>query len=130
MANRLIGVLHSALCLALVVLSGGALAQLADPTRPPAAMAAPEPEAGEASGPLLQSVKIPKKGPPVALISGQQVRLGGRYGDSRLIRLNEREAVLDGPAGTLHLVLTPGIEKTNITTKSTAAKGAQRGSML
>jgi len=76
---------------------------------------------------VLQSVKIPKKGKPVAVIGGQQVRLGELYGDSRLIRLTEREAVLQGPAGTERLMLTPGIEKTNIITKSPAAKRAQSG---
>ena len=76
---------------------------------------------------MLQSVKIPKKGKPLAVIGGQQVRLGEFYGDSRLIRLTEREAVLQGPAGTERLMLTPGIEKTNIITKSPAAKRAQSG---
>ena len=99
---------------------------LADPTRPPASIAAPGPEAGEVSGPVLQSVKIPKKGKPVAVIGGQQVGLGELYGESRLIRLTEREAVLEGPAGVERLMLTPGIEKTNITTKSTKSPATKR----
>lgn len=65
---------------------------------------------------------------PLALIGGQEVKLGELYGDSRLIKLTEREAVLEGPSGVEHPMLTPGIEKTNITKKSPAAKRAQSGS--
>ena len=104
-----------------------AQAVLQDPTRPPAFVSAPVAEAGEQSGPVLQSVVIPKTGKPVAVIGGRQVRLGERYGDSRLIRVTEREAVLAGPSGIEHLMLTPGVEKTNITRKSSAAKRAQSG---
>lgn len=100
---------------------------LSDPTRPPPAFSSPTEDAGPLSGPVLQSVKIPRKGKPLAVIGGQQVRLGELYGDSRLIRLTEREAVLQGPAGTERLMLTPGIEKTHIITKSPAAKRAQSG---
>ena len=71
---------------------------------------------------------IPKKGKPVAVIGGQQVKLGELYGDSRLTKLTEREAVLNGPAGVEHLMLTPGIEKTNIITKSPVAKRVRSGS--
>lgn len=79
------------------------------------------------TGPVLQSVIIPKQGKSVAVIGGKQVRLGELYGESRLVRLSEKEAVLDGPAGIERLMLTPGIEKTNIITKSPAARRAQRG---
>lgn len=103
-----------------------ALAQaLSDPTRPPPGLSADTPEAGEVTSPLLQSVMIPKQGKPVALIGGQQVRLGQRYGERRLIRLTEWEAVLEGPAGIERLWLTPGIEKTKVT--APAAKGAPNG---
>jgi len=98
---------------------------LADPTRPPPSVAGEAQAVGESSGPVLQSVIIPKKGKPVALIGGQQVRLGGKYGDSRLIALSEREAVLEGPGGIERLYLTPGIEKTNIIAKTPAAKRGQ-----
>ena len=124
MAHRLIrlGVLSSLL---LATPLSRAQTGLADPTRPPATLVAPGPEAGEVAGPVLQSVKIPKKGKPLAVIGGQQVRLGELYGESRLIRLTEREAVLESPAGVERLMLTPGIEKTNIVTKSPAARRAQ-----
>lgn len=121
---------------ALVLVTGFAHAQQAssgvsDPTRPPAGVSGDSavPEAGVA---LLQSILIPKKGKPIAVIGGQQVRLGEKYGESRLVRLTEREAVLEGPAGVERLMLTPGIEKTNITTKNVSQTAAvqrtQRGS--
>ncbi len=103
-------------CLALVSASAQAQAQtpLADPTRPPAGVLDPATAEDTAGGRVLQSVLIPRQGKPLAVIDGQLVRLGQRYGDARLIRVNEREAVLDGPEGIERLPLTPGIEKTNI----------------
>lgn len=114
-------------CLALlcIALPAAAQSRLADPTRPPPGVMADPLAASEAGGPVLQSIVIPKKGKPMALIGGQQVVLGGRYGDSRLIALTEREAVLKGPAGVEHLYLTPGIEKTNNIAKTPAAKREQ-----
>ena len=116
MANRLMRLVAT---LAVILSIVPALAQtvLPDPTRPPVAVAAGTPEVGEAGGPVLQSVVIPRKGMPVAVISGQQVRLGGRYGESRLVKLNEKEAVLEGSAGLERLMLTPGVEKKNVATK-------------
>lgn len=121
MADRLICGL-ALLCLAL---PAAAQTGLADPTRPPLGMAADPVATGEAGGPVLQSVMIPKKGKPTAMIGGQQVILGGMYGESRLVSLTEREAILEGPAGTEHLYLTPGIEKINIVVKTSAARRGQ-----
>ena len=148
MAGRLIppciGRMHKqALTLLLAVAAAAlpalpALAQpvLPDPTRPPAGLAQ---EGGQSDaamlGPVLESVMIPGKGRPLAVISGRQVRLGEKYGDSRLVRLNEREAVLDGPSGVERLLLTPGIEKINSmtmttknSTKASSSAGARSGS--
>ena len=148
MAGRLIppciGRMHKqALTLLLAVAAAAlpalpALAQpvLSDPTRPPAGLAQ---EGGQSDaamlGPVLESVMIPGKGRPLAVISGRQVRLGEKYGDSRLVRLNEREAVLAGPSGVERLLLTPGIEKTNSmtmttknSTKASSSAGARSGS--
>ena len=97
-----------------------AQAPLADPTRPPAGVLAPD--AAEVSGPVLQSVLIPKRGKPLAVIGGQQVRLGERYGDSRLVKLTEREAVLEGPDGIERLWLTPGVEKTAISSATSRSR--------
>ena len=124
MADRLIRCL-ALLCFALPV---AAQSGLADPTRPPFGVAGDPGGAGEVSGPVLQSVKIPKKGKPIAVIGGQQVVLGEMYGDSRLTSLTENEAVLEGPGGIEHLRLTPGIEKTNIVVKKTViTNGQSRG---
>lgn len=127
MADRLTRACAPLLFFAATALAAPVFAQsnLADPTRPPAGSVQAAESAGEVAGPLLQSVMIPKKGKPTALIGGQQVVLGGKYGDSRLVSLTEREAVLEGPSGTEHLYLTPGIEKTNIVAKTPAAKHGQ-----
>ena len=123
--------LFSLLAMPLVATGVWAQSTVADPTRPPGSLADPSLTA-EATGPVLQSVLMPKKGKPVAVIGGQQVRLGEKYGESRLVRLSEREAVLDGPSGIERLSLTPGIEKINIkkshADKTTATQGVQRGS--
>jgi hypothetical protein len=114
-------------CFALLCVAMPAVAQsgLVDPTRPPFGMAGDAASLAEIGGPVLQSVRIPKKGKPMAVIGGQQVLLGEMYGDSRLTSLTEREAVLEGPGGIERLRLTPGIEKTNIVVKSPVAKSAQ-----
>ena len=112
MADRLRHALIALFALAALLPAARAQAPMADPTRPPANVSAPE--AGELSGPVLQSVLIPKKGRPLAVIGGQQVRLGERYGELRLVKLTEREAVLEGPDGIERLRLTPGAEKTDI----------------
>lgn len=129
MADRLIPLFRMLVLLAVCgpICAARAQGVLPDPTRPPVGMSAPEADAAGETGPVLQSVMIPKQGKSVAVIGGKQVRLGELYGESRLVRLSEKEAVLDGPAGTERLMLTPGIEKTNIITKSPAARRAQRG---
>ena len=127
MADRLMRALPALLALALPLAAG---AQIADPTRPPVAVAETADEAGAAAGPVLQSVLIPKNGRPLAVIDGQQVRLGERLGERRLVRLSEREAVLDGPLGIERLQLTPGVEKTNVVAKKatkTPARGRAQG---
>ena len=126
MADRLNRAL---LALCVLALPLAARAQLADPTRPPVGVRAAGGESGEPTGPVLQSVLIPKNGRPLAVIDGQQVRLGERYGESRLVKLSEREAVLDGPNGSERLRLTPDVEIINLvakkTTKTPAPKRAQ-----
>jgi MSHA biogenesis protein MshK len=130
MAHRLIPI-GSFLLLLLASFSAQGQSVSSDPTRPPASVFSEAPEV-DGGAPVLQSVIIPKKGKPIAVIGGQQVRLGEMYGENRLLKLTEREAVLDGPGGLMHLQLTPGIEKTDIKTKSMTktpgAKRAQSGS--
>lgn len=97
----LAGVLHAV---------AGAAQGLADPTRPPAAVAAPAGSAVPAGGPVLQSVML-SPGRKVAMISGQVVPLGGRYGSARLVRLTDSEAELRDGTEKIVLSLYPQVEK-------------------
>lgn len=83
---------------------------LTDPTRPPGALAVTAGDGMVSSGPVLQSVKL-SQGRKVAMISGEMVALGGRYGSARLVRLTESEAVLKDGAETTVLKLFPLVEK-------------------
>lgn len=91
------------------VLNAGAQV-LTDPTRPPGALAVTASDGMVSSGPVLQSVKL-TQGRKVAMISGEMVALGGRYGSARLVRLTESEAVLKDGAETTVLKLFPLVEK-------------------
>ncbi len=93
----------------------------ADPTRPPAAWlnAIPGDSAVNVEESLrLQSVLLPLRGKPVAIIGGKTVRLGERYGDDTLIRVRETDVVLRGPEGETRLYLTPDVEKQMIKPKT------------
>ncbi|GJJ02231.1 hypothetical protein RugamoR64_27690 [Duganella rhizosphaerae] len=73
--------------------------KLADPTRPPALMAAPESETateGVAAGPRLQSILIGRApdGRRLAVIDGATLRIGGKVGDAVLERINDNSVVL------------------------------------
>lgn len=98
---------------------------LGDPTRPPAQIGgAPGMDASKVpAGPVLQSVLI-SPGRKSAIISGAQVALGEKYGDARLTRLTENEAVLEGPQGTTVLKLAPKVEKKAATVPRAGQTGA------
>ncbi len=100
-----------------VTTAGYAAAQgMSDPTRPPGGLADAV-EAVGSGGPVLQSVMLsPSR--KVAVISGEMVVLGGRYGSSRLVRLTETEAVLKNGADVTVLRLHPQV------IKRTAGSGA------
>ncbi len=95
---------------------GFAAENLPDPTRPPSALA----PAGQPSGeeilkappplPVLQSVML-SANRKAALISGQTVLLGGKFGDLRLVKLTPDEAVLKGEDGVQVLKFFPDVEK-------------------
>lgn len=109
--------------------AGAAVAEaLPDPTRPPAGYVPAAQGGGTAdTGPRLQSVMLPKRGKPTAVISGQVVSLGDKVGDGRLARLTEGEAVIVGPQGVERLRLTPEVEKVMVQEKSgNRAPGGQR----
>jgi MSHA biogenesis protein MshK len=115
------------IALALLTLAGSAMAQSADPTRPPAAWLAPAEgvrSGGEGGGDLrLESVLMSQGRRPVAVIGGKTVPLGGHVGGATLVRLNEREAVLQGADGVIHLYLTPDVEKQMIETPNARKSG-------
>lgn len=98
-----------------LVLGGGAAQALAaevlpDPTRPPVETGVVTSGALEAAGPALQSVMI-RPGHRTAVISGQLLAEGEHFGDAKLIRISESEAILLGPEGRQTLKLFPGVEK-------------------
>jgi MSHA biogenesis protein MshK len=102
-----------------------------DPTRPP--MGAESGLTGDAqrsmsSGPVLQSVSISKRR-KVATIGGQEVAIGGKFGESTLIRISDSEVTLRNPDGVLEtLRMYPQVEKKVILHKETkpAKKAANR----
>lgn len=127
-----------AIALGLVLVGSSALAQqtASDPMRPPVGVVADPASAADgkevAISPVLQSVVMPVKGKPIAIIGGQQVRLGEKIGENRLVRLNEREAVLEGPGGAERLSLTPLVDKRNDNSgnnknSASVAKSVRRG---
>lgn len=102
--------------LALLQLAGaGAFAEaLTDPTRPPPSLSADAQPDGKLapppSGPVLQSILIsPTR--VVAIISGETVKQGDRYGDARVVRISEGEVVLRSGGQLQTLKLFPDIEK-------------------
>lgn len=92
-----------------VALSAGAQG-LTDPTRPPGVLSGPAVDGVAGGGPVLQSVML-SQGRKVAVISGEMVPLGGRYGSARLVKLTESEAVLKEGKETTVLKLFPLVEK-------------------
>lgn len=106
--------------------------EFADPTRPPAAIAAPVAGGGTADEPPsgLQSVIISKTR-RAAIIDGETVELGGKHGDARLIEVNEGSVVLKGVQGRQVLTLFPDVKlsrKKEVEAKPLSApKKAQSG---
>ena len=83
---------------------------ISDPTRPPAALSAgASAESGAAPAAVLSSIKITPT-EKTAVIGGQTVRLGGRYGDARVIKITDSEVVLRTSAGTETLRLYPDVD--------------------
>lgn len=110
----------SSLAVCIALLAPGtvpAMAQvLTDPTRPPAELAAEIPAVEGAASPLhrLQSVIIsPKR--RAAIINGQVVELGGKYGDAILTKVEEDEVVLKSDTSQEVLKLYPSVEKVQLT---------------
>jgi MSHA biogenesis protein MshK len=97
-----------------------------DPTRPPASLGlAQEGISAPASGPVLQSVLI-SPGRMVAIISGQTVRLGEKFGEARVVKITESEVLLRSGTDLQTLKLFPGIEK-RLTSSRADTKPDSRG---
>jgi len=90
-------------------------AQGADPTRP-ASIAVGGADAGTGvSTPTetgVQTVIIRAGGKSSAVINGQHVVVGGKFGEKRVLKISETEVVLKGDNGRETLKVTPSIEKT------------------
>lgn len=91
--------------------AAGAQPGLPDPTRPPlVARPAASISASESSVPVLQSVLIARDRRS-AVISGETVTVGQRYGGARVVRITETEVVLKGNDGVTTLKLFPEVDK-------------------
>lgn len=81
---------------------------LPDPTAPPASVASESGETRPATA--LTAIKLSRK-QKIAVIDGQEVALGGRYQDARVVRISENEVVLRRGRELTVLKLYPDIEK-------------------
>ena len=101
----------SVFCLLMSVLCPLAAESLPDPTRPPAEISAPA-AGGQTAISVnngLQSIIIsPSR--RAAIINGQTVELGAKYGNARLVEVSERGVVLEGKQGKQTLALFPGVQ--------------------
>jgi MSHA biogenesis protein MshK len=99
---------------------------MTDPTRPPGFVAGEAgPGADPGSGLVLQSVMI-SPARKAAIINGEMVKLGEKYGEAVLVKVSENEVVLRSGQTTQVLRMYPGVEKREIA--PAAAKGTgQRG---
>jgi MSHA biogenesis protein MshK len=110
------------MALGLCVCAAAAAQGIIDPTRPPAAVssgAAGDP--GAAALPVLHSIKISPT-ERSAIIGGETVRQGGKYGDARVIRISENEVVLRSAAGTETLRLYPDVTIKPVVTEPAVVK--------
>lgn len=101
-----------ALLIVLVAVVGTAgAAPFADPTRPPnGSENTPASLNAAPGGPRLESVLIaPDR--RVAVISGQQVSLGGKFGEGRVVRITETEVSIREGNTTQVLKLFPESQK-------------------
>lgn len=100
-----------------VILGGVCAAEnLPDPTRPPPSLGplppgfGEEPDNAPAPMPVLQSIMLSATR-KAAMISGQTVILGEKFGEARLVKLTPSEAVLRTGEGLQVLKLFPDVEK-------------------
>jgi MSHA biogenesis protein MshK len=107
--------------LAGVAADGAAAQSLADPMRPPVHAPAESATATKNVGPVVHMIVI---GPErrYAVINGQTVMQGDRFGDARVVRIAETEITLRGAGGEAVLKLLPQVQK-----KPTAPAAGEKG---
>ena len=97
-----------------------------DPMRPPATPIEGGAAGIEVAAPGLQIVKT-SNAARIAVIDGQEVRVGGKVAGSTLISLSDSVAVLRNPEGQLTtLKMFPEVDKRNSPPARAAAKGAAK----
>jgi MSHA biogenesis protein MshK len=105
--------IHAGLLLSIFSVSPCIAAEfLPDPTRPPASLGLVQEGNTQAlpSGPVLQSVLI-SPGRKMAIISGQMVMVGGKFGDAKIVNITEGQVTLSSGNNVHTLKLFPNMEK-------------------
>ena len=101
--------------------SHAALGQgLSDPMRPPNVLPGAQGVETEAPSTLLQSVLL-SRGRRVAVINGETVPLGGKFGDAVVVKISESEVVLKYADRTEVLKLFGAIERKPVRAAARAA---------
>ena len=59
----------------------------------------------------MQTVILRRGGKSGAVINGQYVVVGDKFGDKRVLKISESEVVLEGESGREVIKATPAIEK-------------------
>ncbi len=94
------------------VLVAPSFAALPDPTALPVAPAAAGGAAGGSVSPGISLTAIKMRGKQkIAIINGQEITVGGRYQDVRVVRISESEVVLRRGGEITVLKLYPQVEK-------------------
>ena len=106
-SQRAAGAFALAAALTAWPLSGGAQI-VNDPTRPPAGTYSTDSGDSAATAPVLQSVMITPTA-RMAIIGGETVKLGGMYGDARVVKITESGVVLRSATGTETLRMYPEV---------------------
>lgn len=110
MVESLISLSRTIMLLVLSLFVAPAIAEvLGDPTRPPSFSNTGGGQYALFDAETLQSVIISAKR-RAAVINGETIEIGGRFGDARLVEVNEGGVVLQSATGRRVLKLFPGVE--------------------
>ena len=97
-------------CVVFLAFAAVSAAAMNDPTRPPASFTQ-APATMAYAQPLLQSIIIGTV-TRAAIIDGERVEIGGRFRDSRVVKIGEDEVVLAEDDGTARVLrMYPDVEK-------------------